>query len=185
MVIHIGSDHRGFELKRYLKSALVEAGYTVNDVGSAAYVEDDDYPDAARIVGEKVSIDFERSRGVLLCGSGVGVTVVANKYPNVRAALVATADQAFDSRNDDDANVLCLAVNYLDPEVARQILFAWLKTPFSGEERHRRRLQKIADVETDIADALRDEAAERRAALRNETSSSLDTPPPPGKLSWE
>jgi len=177
-MIHMGADHQGFELKKYLKGILVEAGYTVNDLGAAELVEDDDYPDVARAVAERVSVDFERSHGVLICGSGIGVCVVANKYPNVRAALVFSPDQAFDSRNDDDANVLCLSAEYTEPEVARQMLLTWLKTPFSGDERFRRRLQKISDVETDIAEALRDEMAERKAALRNE-------PPPELKhLSW-
>lgn len=178
MVIHIGADHRGFELKKYLKGKLIEMGYSVNDVGADAYREGDDYPDTARIVGEKVSIDFDRSRGVLLCGSGIGVSVVANKYPNVRAALVTNPDQAFDSRNDDDANVLCIPATYVEPEAALQILLTWLKTPFSGEDRHRVRLQKISDVENDIAQALRDEVAERSAALRNEP------PPPPRSIAW-
>ena len=151
MVIYIGADHRGFDLKKYLKGVLMQMGYTVVDVGNEVFDENDDYPDFARMVGGKVSLDYENSRGILLCSSGVGVSVVANKFPNVRAACAASPDQAFDSRNDDNANVLCLAVNYLEPDEAKKIVTTWIQTPFSGEERHKRRLQKISDIETEVA----------------------------------
>ena len=150
MVIYIGSDHRGFRIKEHLKTILKDRGYSVYDVGNEKYNESDDYPDFAKKVGEKVSVDFERSKGILICGSGVGVDVVANKYPNVRSALVSTPDQAFDSRTDDDTNVLALGANYVDEERAEKIVFTWLQTPFSGENRHVRRIRKIQQVEAEI-----------------------------------
>lgn len=150
MVIYIGADHRGFELKQYLINFLKGEGYAVADEGSAAYDESDDYPPIAARVAEKVSVDYEGSRGVLICGSGVGMDVVANKFANVRAALAGTPDQAFDSRNEDDANILCLGANYLDAAAARQIVLTWLTTPFSKEPRYARRLKAVADLETKL-----------------------------------
>ncbi|MFH0806342.1 MAG: RpiB/LacA/LacB family sugar-phosphate isomerase [Candidatus Brennerbacteria bacterium] len=149
MVIYLGADHRGFELKEYLKNALSRRGYPVVDLGPAAYDEEDDYTDVAASLAKKVSENRETSRGILLCGSGVGVTVVANKFPNVRAALVATPDQAFDSRNDDDANVLALGANYIDAASAEKIAVTWLATPFSKEPRFVRRLQELTQIESE------------------------------------
>jgi len=147
MVIYLGTDHRGFELKEHLKSVLAARGYPVVDLGAPSYDESDDYTDIAAAVAKKVSANTETSRGLLLCGSGVGVSVVANKFPNVRAALVATPDQAFDSRNDDDANVLCLGTNYLDAAAAEKITIVWLATPFAKEPRFLRRIHEISEIE--------------------------------------
>ncbi len=152
MVIYLGSDHRGFEIKEHLKNALAARGYPVVDLGPAAYDESDDYTDIAAALAKKVSANMETSRGILLCGSGVGVSVVANKFPNIRAALVMIPDQAFDSRNDDDANILALGTNYLDAAAAEKIAVTWLATPFSKEPRFARRLQELTKIE---ADALR------------------------------
>lgn len=150
MIIYIGSDHRGFKLKEYLRGFLKERGYEVVDVGDAKYDEGDDFVEYAEAVARKVSVDFENARGVLICGSGVGVDVVANKFVNVRSSLASTPDQAFDARNDDDANVLCLGANYLDEAAAGKIVATWLSTPFSGEVRFTRRLKKISDLETRV-----------------------------------
>lgn len=149
MVIYLGADHRGFELKEHLKNALSRRGYPVVDLGAAVYDETDDFTDIAAALAKKVSENRETSKGIILCGSGVGVTVVANKFPNVRAALVATPDQAFDSRNDDDANVLALGANYLDAATAEKIAVTWLATPFSKEPRFVRRLQELTKIEAD------------------------------------
>jgi RpiB/LacA/LacB family sugar-phosphate isomerase len=147
MNIYIGADHRGHTLKEYIETFLKNQGYSVVDLGSKELVKDDDYPDVAAAVGEHVSREYEISRGVLVCGSGVGVSIVANKFPRVRAALVLTPDQAFDSRSDDNANVLALASDYTDITQAKKILEIWLTTPFSREERHERRVNKISQVE--------------------------------------
>jgi ribose 5-phosphate isomerase B len=147
MLIYIGADHRGFQLKETLKNYLKESGYEVADVGNDKYLATDDYPDFAALAARKISLDPENSRGVLICGSGVGMDVAANKFKNVRSALAFNTEQAAASRSDDNANVLSLAADYLDEDSAKKILSVWLATNFSGEERHRRRLRKIEDIE--------------------------------------
>ena len=150
MIIYIGADHRGWSLKEHLKNFLKSKGYEVADLGASEYNEGDDYPDFAQAVAKKVSLDYENSRGILICASGVGVDVVANKFPNVRSALAATSDQAYDSRNDDDSNILSLAANYLEPADAEKIVETWLSTPFSREKRHLERIRKISEIELEL-----------------------------------
>jgi ribose 5-phosphate isomerase B len=157
MVIYIGADHRGFELKGKIKDFLKLRGYQLVDVGDDKYNENNDYPLFAIRVAKQVSQEFETARGILICGSGVGVSVVANKFLHIRAALVATPDQAFDSRNEDDSNVLALGANYLDEEMAKKIVLTWLETPFSGEERFQRRLEEISRLEEKIISAVVDD----------------------------
>lgn len=147
MIIYLGADHKGFKLKGYIAGILKNHGYEIFDLGNLRYDENDDYPDFARAVAEKVSRDYENARGILICGSGVGVDVVANKFPGVRSALVFNTNQAFDSRNDDNANILSLSADYLNLEDAKKIVLTWLETPFSEEERHIRRIQKIDQIE--------------------------------------
>ena len=147
MNIYIGADHRGFKMKEYLKTFLKSQGYNVTDLGNDKYDEGDDYPDFAIAVAEHVAKEYEGSRGILICGSGAGMSITANKLSRIRAVLALTPDQAFDSRNDDDANVLALAANYVDLETGKRIVGTWLTTPFSGEERHQRRIGKIRTLE--------------------------------------
>lgn len=147
MIVYIASDHRGFELKKYLINFLKNRGYEVADLGNVQYDKSDDYPDFAKAVAEKVSLDIENARGIVLCGSGVGVDVVANKFRGTRSALVTSTDQAFDSRNDDDSNVLSLAANYTEKSDAEKIVLIWLETPFSRDKRHVERLKKIDEIE--------------------------------------
>jgi len=176
MVIYIGADHRGFKLKEYLSGILRQSGYAVVDLGNEQYDEGDDFVDFAKAVAEKVNIDYEGSRGILICGSGVGVDVVANRYPNVRSALVGNTDQAFDSRNDDDANILCLGANYLEPEAAKKILEIWLQTPFSEEARYKRRINNIAEISVKLIQSLE---AEGRKLEEDEGEEKTNDP-----LSW-
>lgn len=150
MLIYIGADHRGFQLKEILKKFLKDRGYEVIDVGNDHYDENDDYPDFAVLVGQVVSQDPSTRRGILICGSGVGVDVVANKFKGIRSALVNNPDQAYLSRHDDDANVLSLAAEFSDEETAKKILSTWLQTLFSNEENNKRRLEKIRDIENQI-----------------------------------
>jgi len=147
MLIYIGADHRGFQLKETLKKSLKDQGYEVIDIGNDHYDENDDYPDFAALVAQVISQDSVSRRGILICGSGVGMDIVANKFKDIRSALVSSPDQAYLSRNDDDTNVLCLAADFLDQEQAQKILSIWLATPFSGKEIYQRRLQKISDIE--------------------------------------
>lgn len=143
MIIYIGADHRGFEFKEALKKFLAESGYQVVDMGAVHYDKDDDYPDFAKLVGEKVSQDSENSRGILICRSGAGVDIVANKFKGVRSALVTDIKQAELVRYDDDTNVLSLASELTNEEQAKKIVDIWLKTPFSNLEKDKRRINKI------------------------------------------
>ena len=147
MIVYIGADHNGFELKQALIPLVRERGYEVVDVGNERLEKDDDFPVFAKGVAEKVSAQYEGARGILICGSGIGMDVVANKFPRVRSALIHSSDQAFDSRHEDDANVLVIPARYVDAEAAKLIVATWLTTPFSGEERHARRLQEVYKLE--------------------------------------
>lgn len=147
MLIYIGADHRGFQLKEILKNQLAQWGYEASDVGNSQLDENDDYPDFAEKVGNAISQEPFSRKGILICGSGVGVDIVANKFKRVRSSLVFSADQAFAARNDDDANILCLPADFLSQEEAVKILSTWLQTPFSEDVQHRRRLAKISDIE--------------------------------------
>lgn len=147
MLIYLAADHRGFRLKESLKQYLKSSGYEVIDVGNTELVEGDDYPDFAALAARKVSMDPENSRAVLACGSGVGMDIVANKFPHVRSVLALNPDQVMSSRSDDNTNALCFAADHIEEDEARRILGAWLPTQFSGEERHKRRLRKIEDIE--------------------------------------
>jgi len=146
MIIYLGADHRGFDLKEQIKSFLKKEGYETHDMGAVSPLPDDDYFDYAKAVAEKVSADPEGSRGILFCASGVGMDMAANKFSRVRSALVVSPDHAIMSRNDEDANVLSLAVSLLDLETVKRIVSVWLQTPFSGEERHKRRVGKLNNL---------------------------------------
>lgn len=143
--IYIGADHRGFKLKEKIKAYINAQGYEIIDMGNVKYDEDDDYPDYAKKVAEKVS--QENARGILLCGSGQGVCITANKYDGVRAAVGINKDQIQSSTADEDVNVLCLAADYVTEKQTKEIVEAWLNTKFSGKERHVRRVNKIKEIE--------------------------------------
>ena len=146
-MFYIGADHRGFKLKESLKSYLQEIGAAFEDMGATVYDPNDDYPDFAIVVAQKVSEDPENNRGILICGSGVGVDITANKIKGIRSALIHDAAQARASRNDDNTNVLSLASDFISEEKAKEIIKIWLETPFSGLERYARRLTKIKEIE--------------------------------------
>ncbi len=148
MVIYIGADHRGFNHKEAIKKYLVGLGYEVSDQGNEKYDELDDYPDFAAKVAEKVSI--KGGVGILICGSGVGMDVVANKFPGVRSALVFNSEQAVDAKVDDDVNILSLAADYTSIEDSQRIISLWIGAKFSGEERYKIRLKKITEIEEKI-----------------------------------
>ena len=150
MIIYIGADHRGFQLKEALKNFLRESGYEVSDLGNSQYDEDDDYSDFAKLVAEKVSADALNGRGIVICGSGVGVDVVANKFPNIRSALGFHPDQVMEARSDDDVNVLALPSDFLEVDEAKKIVSVWLQTPFDEEERDKRRLEKVKQIDNSL-----------------------------------
>jgi ribose 5-phosphate isomerase B len=142
--IALGADHAGYELKEALKGWLINHGYHVLDLGTHS-TESVDYPDYAALVGESVA-DQKVERGLLVCGTGIGMAMAANKVPGVRAALCAGRFSARGSREHNDANVLVLGGRLMGAEMATDILHAWLETDFAGG-RHARRVDKIADIE--------------------------------------
>ena len=117
------------------------------DLGAETKNENDDYPDFAKLVAKKVSLDYENSRGILICGSGAGVDIVANKFVNVRSALAISSDQIYDARHDDNVNVLSIAADFTKKEDAEKIVRTFIATPFAKEERFVRRLDKISQIE--------------------------------------
>jgi len=140
----IASDHAGFELKEQLEQALRERGYDVEDLGTNNEASTD-YPDYAHPLAERVSRgDVER--GVLLCGTGLGMSYTANRYPHVRAAVAWNAEVARLAREHNDANVLVLPARFVSPEQGLEILTTWLDTEFAGG-RHARRVEKIEKAE--------------------------------------
>ena len=145
MRIAIAGDHAGFEYKQALAAYLTELGHSVLDLGtdSPASV---DYPDFAEAVGRAL-LDRRAERGVLICGSGVGASVAANKLPGIRAGLCHDTYSAHQGVEHDDMNVLVLGSRVIGPEVARELVRAFLGATFSHEERHERRLAKVRALE--------------------------------------
>lgn len=138
--ILLASDHAGFELKEKLERALAKLGFNVEDLGTDS-PESTDYADYAHPLAQQVS-DGEAERGVLLCGTGLGMSYTANRYPHVRAAVAWNAEVARLAREHNDANVLVLPARFLSEEQAIEILTTWLNTAFEGG-RHARRVEKI------------------------------------------
>jgi ribose 5-phosphate isomerase B len=138
--IPIASDHAGFELKERLRAELADMGFAVDDIGTHSTASTD-YPDYAHPLAQEVSTG-ESVRGVLLCGTGLGMSYVANRYPGVRAAVAWTPEIAALARKHNDANVLVLPARFISDEDAIAILRTWLGTPFEGG-RHEKRVEKI------------------------------------------
>jgi len=148
MRIAVGADHAGFPLNERVMETLRAAGHDLEDFGTHDGSTSDDYPDYALAVGSAVR-SGRVELGILICGSGAGVSVAANKIRGVRAVLCADTYTAHQSREHDDCNVLCLGARVTGPELALEIVRAFVAARFTGEERHRRRLQKIAQIEED------------------------------------
>jgi ribose 5-phosphate isomerase B len=146
MRISVGADHGGFPLNERVIAELRAAGHDVRDFGTHDGSQADDYPDYALAVGQSVQ-SGAADVGLLICGSGVGASVAANKLRGVRAALCGDTYSAHQSREHDDCNVLCLGARVVGVELALEIVRAFLSARFTGEERHRRRLAKINDIE--------------------------------------
>lgn len=144
MKMGLACDHAGFELKEEIKTLLVSMGVEPIDFGT--FNENSvDYPDYGVLVAEKVS-KGELERGVLICGTGIGMSIVANKFPRVRAALVHDLYSARCSREHNDSNILVIGGRVVGRDLAREIVKVWLSTPFAGG-RHQRRLDKIGSLE--------------------------------------
>lgn len=155
--IGIAADHGGYELKKYLTGKLREAGYAVADFGDGRPQKEDDYPDFIVPLARAVS-SGKVERGVAICGSGVGASVCANKVPGVRACLIHENFSAHQGVEDDDLNMICLGGLVVGHALAWELVQTFLAARFSGAERHRRRLAKVAALEVD--------------ATRNERSAS-------------
>ena len=145
-MIYIGADHRGFDLKERIKKRLIDDGFQVTDLGSDHLDPQDDYVIFAHKVAEATVQDPE-NRGVILCGSGAGVDMVANKVDGIRSALVFDVIRAKQAREHEDANVISLPADTLDEETSYEIIKVFLQTKFNGEERHVRRLHEMEEVE--------------------------------------
>jgi len=149
MKIAIGSDHAGFELKEIISQLLKEMGHEVIDMGTASN-SSVDYPDFAETVSKAVS-EGSVDRGILICGTGIGMSIVANKFKNVRAALCNDLFTAKMSRLHNDANVLAIGGRIVGKDLAKEIVNIWINTPFEGG-RHSKRLEKINLIERKVTD---------------------------------
>ena len=146
MLIGIAADHGGFELKEQLTMSLKKAGYEVLDFGARELVKEDDYPDFVVPLARAV-MRGEVSRGLAICGSGVGACVAANKVPGVRAALITDSFSAHQGVEDDDMNIMCLGGRVTGYSLSWDLVQAFLSARFQGNERFIRRLAKISDLE--------------------------------------
>lgn len=146
MRIGIAADHAGFEQKQQLIKQLQESGYEVIDYGAHQYDAQDDYPDIIIPLAQAIA-SHEVERGIAVCGSGVGVSVAANKFPGVRAALITESYSAHQGVEHDDLNLLCLGGRVIGPMLIWEIVQAYLKAQFQKEERFQRRLDKVIALE--------------------------------------
>ena len=146
MRVAVGTDHAGFALKERMIETIRDAGHEVVDCGAERVIPGDDYPDYAERVAEAIR-DGQAQRGVLICGSGVGASVAANKFAGIRAALCHDTFSARQGVEDDSMNVLCLGARVVGPSLAEELVRAFLKARFSEAERHARRLAKVIGFE--------------------------------------
>ena len=144
MEIYIGADHNGFEMKAKLLEELARAGYEVEDAGDKELKPDDDFPQfAERAVRALQASTDKDARGILICGSGQGMCMAANRFKGIRASLIWNVHEARAARNDDDSNVLCLPARSISVQEAVKIAEAWLQTPFAGAARFKRRIHEL------------------------------------------
>lgn len=148
-MLYIASDHGGFILKEELKKQLLAHNLKVEDLGPNGLNIEDDYPDFAKALAQKISVD-SKSFGILICRSGQGVCIVANKFKGVRAALAWNEETARVSKTDDWSNVLCLPSDFLSAGEADRIVNVWLNTEWGSDERFSRRIHKIDTIEASL-----------------------------------
>ena len=146
MKVVLGADHGGFEMKNQIKQFLKDKGFDVDDKGALSLDPEDDYVDFAKAVAQEVAGNQD-DRGILFCRSAAGMVIAANKINNVRAATAFDVKSAVHSREHNDTNVIALSGDWLDVQKAKEIISAWIDTAFSPEERHHRRVHKIAELE--------------------------------------
>lgn len=145
MKVAIAGDHAGYELRRSLTAELVRAGYEMDDLG-AQDPSPSDYPDHARVVGKAVTTG-RAERGIVICGSGIGACVAANKIRGIRAGVAHDTYSAHQGVEHDDMNVLCLGARVIGRALALELALAFLQARYAGEERFRRRVEKVLDME--------------------------------------
>jgi len=144
--VALGADHAGYSLKSELLPWLAEQGFDIMDLGAYFVDPVDDYPDIAQAVAQAVA-SGKALRGILVCGSGIGASIAANKVPGARACICHDTYSAHQGVEHDDMNVLCLGARVIGAELARALITAFLGARFTGEERHRRRLEKVLALE--------------------------------------
>ena len=144
--IVIACDHGGFALKQMLLPLLQKDGYKINDLGAYEFLQDDDYPDYAEHLAREVN-SGKASRGILICGSGAGAAMAANKVPGIRASVCHDTYSAHQAVEHDDMNVLCLGARVLGLSLAQELCTAFLGASFRDEPRYRRRLEKLSEIE--------------------------------------
>ncbi len=147
MIVAIGMDHGGFGLRERVLRAVVALGHEVHDCGAVTLDPGDDYPDYAELVADAITTG-RAERGVLICGSGVGISVAANRFPGVRAAVCHDTYSARQGVEDDAMNVLCLGGRVIGPELAAELVAAFLGAQFKHFERYERRLRKVQRFES-------------------------------------
>ena len=146
MKIALGTDHAGFEIKEEIKSFLTSSNIDFVDLGAYEFDALDDYPDFAKNVGYAIR-NGEAQKGIIICGSGVGASITANKIKGVRAGLCHDGYSAHQGVEHDDMNVLCIGSRIIGIELIKEIIISFINAKFSAEERHSRRLQKLLDIE--------------------------------------
>lgn len=146
MTIYLGADHRGFELKNQVKSWLLDDDFEVMDLGASELIPTDDFVEYAVSVGQNVSQNKD-SKGIVICGSGAGVEIAANKVDGVRCSLGQSKEQVQKAREDDDINVLAIASDFITTENAKDLIESFLQTDFIASNNHNRRIEKISNLE--------------------------------------
>lgn len=147
MKIYLGADHNGFAFKQQLSALLTRAGHEIIDDGNKQLDPSDDFPQfASRVVTSMLADKDDECRGILICASGQGMCMAANRHKGIRASLCWSVEEARAARNDDDSNVLCLPSRYISLDTAESIVLAWLHTPFAGAPRFKRRLRELDEL---------------------------------------
>ena len=145
-MIYLGADHCGFRVKEEIKRYLGKLGYYFQDLGNEVFDPEDDYSDFGERVASRISQN-PKNQGILFCSSGIGMTIFANKFKGVRAGLCFNEKMAELSKSHNNTNILCIPADFLSLAKIKKIVKIWLETKFSGQERHRRRLEKIRKSE--------------------------------------
>ena len=153
MKVAIGADHGGFRLKQVMVGFISSLGHEVTDLGAFKEVQSDDYPDFARAVAEAI-IKGKADRGIIICGSGVGASIAASKFPGIRAAVCHDSYSAHQGVEHDAMNVLCLGERIIGEELAKEIVSLYLHAGFSGARRHARRVEKVKKIEEEFMKSL-------------------------------